>query len=56
LRLPVGLEARGGVLFVADNGNDRIQKFSLSPTAVRPARWGWLKARYDAASRDHGHR
>jgi DNA-binding beta-propeller fold protein YncE len=40
----VATDADGNV-YVADQGNNRVQKFG-QPTVVQPATWGHIKALY----------
>jgi hypothetical protein len=35
-----------GEVFVADTGNDRIQKFGATPTPTKATSWGRLKSLY----------
>lgn len=44
---PVGLATGAfGEVFVADTGNDRIQKFGSAPTPTRTTSWGRIKSMY----------
>jgi hypothetical protein len=42
---PYALAVNGGVLYVSDTLNDRVQKFGIV-VPVLPTTWGKLKTRY----------